>query len=397
MFRRKPTQFALFLGPFVLALTLFSWAHAYAEPLIGSVSGRVINGEPITITGMDFGSNGPTIVAFDDFEGGTNGERIKTGSGSATIGEWNGINSTSPPEYDNQFSVSGDLAMKSDFVKWYGSGISSNIDGGATDAFISYWVYMPEGHVFPGTGNPDGKNWKTSWLQGSDPYPSGDDDSIFMQGFGFGDDGGWKAADCNDCVSCSTWLSEWRGWKPFRMNSGRWYRMWAWMHGTADTTSHFNVWTLELDGYSVTEHISNDCQQFRNSGDTFDRWAIGAYGRQPAYGQSQPRFDNAYLAVGPHARARVEIGNEPVYDNCTNLAIATPTSWSNTQIIATVRQGNFKAGENAYIFVVDADGIVSAGAPITIESGSGTQVPNTPPPSLDTTPPASPFNLRFPF
>jgi len=57
-------------------------------PLITGVSGTITNGSEITITGSDFGANGPTVHIFDDFESGTVGNNIRLGSGSATGGRW---------------------------------------------------------------------------------------------------------------------------------------------------------------------------------------------------------------------------------------------------------------------------------------------------------------------
>lgn len=43
-----------------------------AAPAITGVGGTVSNGQTITISGTGFGSSGPTIAIFDDFEKGTN-------------------------------------------------------------------------------------------------------------------------------------------------------------------------------------------------------------------------------------------------------------------------------------------------------------------------------------
>jgi len=55
-----------------------------------------------------------------------------------------------------------------------------------------------------------------------------------------------------------------------------------------------------------------------------------------------------------------------------------PTTWSDSSIYITVNQGSFKNGDNAFLFVVDKDGNVSSGYPITIASNA----PPSPPSSL---------------
>jgi hypothetical protein len=98
----------------------------------------------------------------------------------------------------------------------------------------------------------------------------------------------------------------------------------------------------------------------------------------PGYGRydsnSNTYYDDIYVAAGSGARARVEIGNKVTYSSCTNLAVSTANSWSDTQIVATVRNGSFTQGQTAYLFVVDASGAVnSQGHPITIGAGSTTE------------------------
>jgi hypothetical protein len=72
-------------------------------------------------------------------------------------------------------------------------------------------------------------------------------------------------------------------------------------------------------------------------------------------------YDDIYLATGPHAAARVEIGNKANYSECTMMAISTPTAWSGTQITATVREGCFRDGDAVWVFVVDDQNVPSAG------------------------------------
>ena len=77
-------------------------------------------------------------------------------------------------------------------------------------------------------------------------------------------------------------------------------------------------------------------------------------------------YDDIYIATGANAAARAEIGDDSVYADCTKLAIATPTGWSDTEIVATMRGGEFAPGDTAYVFVIDADNVPSTGYQITI-------------------------------
>ena len=50
-------------------------------------------------------------------------------------------------------------------------------------------------------------------------------------------------------------------------------------------------------------------------------------------------------------------GSTSTFTNATNCAVITPTSWGDTSIVATVRQGSFGSSDSAYLFVIDSDGV----------------------------------------
>ena len=95
-------------------------------------------------------------------------------------------------------------------------------------------------------------------------------------------------------------------------------------------------------------------------------------------------FDDVYF---DNTRARVEIGNVSSWEACTHREIQLPTAWSDNSITITVNQSSFKDGDTAYLFVVDADGNVSNGYPITIGGGGGEPQDN--PPSVSITNPTN--------
>lgn len=68
--------------------------------------------------------------------------------------------------------------------------------------------------------------------------------------------------------------------------------------------------------------------------------------------------DNVYLDT---TWARVMIGDDPVFENCTLREPQIPSSWSDNDITVTVNTGEFPSGKEVYLFVVDADGNPSSG------------------------------------
>ncbi len=360
-------------------LTIFWSASAYAQPNITSFSGSLTDGSTITINGNSFGVNGPNIVVFDNFESGTNGNDINSGAGSATIGKWDRIGQVAcKPKYDNAFSVSGSKSFKADYTiktnTGTDAGCSAFIDNLNTAyAFLSYWVYLPTTSAFP-CYNGGICNWKPAWLYGTNTQ---DDDQVIPAGFG----GTTESLAEWAIFGNDTYPYPWPwNYFTFSMNKGNWYRIWAYIHATNDATGTKELWLMSTNAsIPVTKKLDYSNMQIFNDIDSqFETFSFSAWARWcNNCTESAPRFDDVYLATGPTARARVEIGNTPTYNASTNLTIATVTSWSDASITATIRQGSFSNLNNAYLYVVDADGNVNENGYLLSDGGGG----NTPPPS----------------
>ncbi|NTW27419.1 MAG: hypothetical protein HGA36_03775 [Candidatus Moranbacteria bacterium] len=78
--------------------------------------------------------------------------------------------------------------------------------------------------------------------------------------------------------------------------------------------------------------------------------------------------------------ARVEIGDNAVYENCTHREIQPTTTWdaSGNIILANINKGSFADGAGAYLFVIDEDGTPSAGFPITFATSGDVIAPSAP-------------------
>lgn len=96
---------------------------------ISKAIGKIANGKTVTVTGTDFGATGPTIILFDDFSGGTNGNYIGAGEETdAVIGSWENLGDAGTPthysKYSNAAAHSGSLCIAQDW------GDSPSPDGG---------------------------------------------------------------------------------------------------------------------------------------------------------------------------------------------------------------------------------------------------------------------------
>lgn len=328
---------------------------AFAAPVVQGVSGQVANGATITINGTAFGNNGPNLELFDDFEGGANGEIIHNGSGSATIGEWNGTHGARPPTYSNLEALSGQMAFRGDFtgtsgVQTWTSQTEKVFSQPTTEFFGSWWWLIPAGTNLPGYGG-NGINWKTVWIMDMSRGPGMVEDDLTLPTFVGNETTVYGAAIGSNGASYTEWITmDW--------SKGVWKRSWVWLKGSTDLSGQVHYWELTASG--VQQRLNDNNVKIYSTSRSepphqWDQIHINGYGR--ATPNCYPMFDDVYLATGPNARARVEIGNAPTYTSCTKLTICTPESWSNTAVTATVRAGQFQLGDGAFLYVFGANGV----------------------------------------
>jgi len=339
-------------------ILLFSSIPAFSEPVIEGLEGAAFPGNSITVRGTGFGNNGPEIIVFDDFEAGSTGEPIKTGSGSAAYGEWDMV--AGGPYYTDSSSVSGSLAMQSDQSVHWNVLAGVYLPAGTTQVFVSWWLYLPAGDNFPGEPIQD-TNWKQMWITGQDTT----DDDLVVPTLLSSDGSAWFI-NGND--------SPYAHWITMPFVKGEWKHLWSWVNGGYAGDGQVHFWESGVS--PVVTHVYDNNVTVLDTGGFFERVLVNGYGRVTS--NCHPTFDDVYIAAGPYARARVEIGNQPVYNQCTKLAISTPTSWSNTQIVFSLKAGGFSSGETVYLFVTDANGEISTGVPLIISSADDSISPSPP-------------------
>lgn len=336
-----------------------------AAPSISGVTGTVSNGESITISGTGFGSTGPTIIVFDDFEAGTNTAYIGNGETDAVIGHWIDCGAACTPTYYSTYSTnyahSGTKSSRQDWTEDLQEGgrwMGAKIDSYVTKVYFSFWTLLPTGLNTPSYGS--GPNWKVWWLYGTsntvDDYAS-EITSNPPSATTIGWVDGSQSRICYP-TSCAEY-------GDFSFTRGTWIRWEGYLEGHT-SSGLINLWHTDS---SQARNLFGT-----NTGRTIDDGSSGWITfHVPGFGRadvnSNTYYDDVYLASGDGAQARVEIGNNATYTSCTNLAVITPTSWSDTSITATVRAGSFTTG-TAYLFVVDASGTASSGYEITFASSS---------------------------
>jgi hypothetical protein len=337
-----------------------------AAPAISGVSGTVADGTTISVSGSGFGAQGPGVLLFDDFEKGTTGSAVATASGSAQVGHWTYSYDTPSPSHSSDFAHGGAKGMKVDFKRTDSGTPHMELHyPDANDLMLSWWQYLPVGKDVPGTNNVDGTNWKLFWIEN---YQGSGWHSDYVMTFLDNDLGAFLLG--GDDTGCTRYGAPSAVYMGSIMDRGVWTRYL--LYFKAGTSG--KIWAQETNGQGINMLLDASNKVTTCPGETWTSFHLPGYGRDDS--NSIVYYDDVYVATGSGARARVEIGDRPTYAGCKNLALATPVTWSDQSITATVRQGSFASGSSAYLYVVDSQNSVNAnGYPITIGGSTSPMIP----------------------
>ena len=351
--------------------TLFDNGATYGSKQftgIGMVTGSIVNGQTVTISGNGFGA-GPTVVMFEDFSSGIDGQ-------DATIGTTNfdDISSFWPPIFTAD-SRSGSLSArmfrgKTSNATDYSASINKVNLGAVTEVFVSFAIKTPTGKYFPGTnGGNSGTNadysdssWKTAWLLGdgslADPpkSDSGTNDLVIPSNIGSGI---WsmQGNDLGELLTLGGTSPAWWNWN-------QWNRMSSWIKaGDVPNLDIGNAWFQVANTRDALAEYAGNPVVFANGGQDYKWHSINFAGWiRPGVGGSDGTgadieclYDDIYVAAGPNAAARVELGNASSYDQCTDLAICDSTTWTNSSITVNCREGGLNLSQNTWLYVTLAD------------------------------------------
>jgi hypothetical protein len=338
-------------------MTLLAGA-ALAVPTISYVDGEVSDGQTLTLWGAEFGFKGvpepwcwdyiTNNVEYDD-DNLVPGDTIPVGPGEY----WPAFYPGHTVQYGEEdprvpgrayFTKTGSGAMR-----WYDPGDADD----AKRLYINWWLRSDDVENIGYTKflrvtndiSPTYPN-RMSWCEKVITYKLGD-------------------AECIDYTADTDWWS---------------------------TISKVQVDTWNNMEISLDSSISEECDQglmtFQVNGtDTHQTnyWAPERLHYVSALGQDinvtlsshDANFDWSEVYIDT-TFARVMLGNDEDFANCTHKEIQIPSLWEEDQLAVTVNLGTFAPGEQAYLFVVDRTGVPSAGLPVLVSDVYSEDMPGVP-------------------
>lgn len=354
-----------------------------AAPSVSNVVGTVSDGQNIVISGSSLGTNSLDIQWLNpNIEAGTTDADVSLPAG------WTSATTTADyesPIYSETKAHSGAKSIKSStpdvdqyesfFYYDYGSDISS--------IYLSWWVYIEN---LACTGDCiGGSQWKIFRLtSGEDALFADRNESnfyltqqvaaptaTFVGGnymfYNFClDDAASYDLNCYGGINPATNPGLYR---PNGIIEGGWRRVEIWAIPSTEDTQDGTVIVNLFDGTNtITSYVDYDGDTRTRSSAYTWRYAVwqNYLGNGLDYGDIY--IDDVFVQVG--SQARVEIGDNATWANCTHREIQIPTVWAVDEITITVNQGSFENG-TAYLFVVDSDGTASDGYPIQFGTFDG--------------------------
>jgi hypothetical protein len=295
-----------------------------AAPSVTTAQGNADPGTTITVTGSGFGSQGPNVVMFDDFES----------SSPFKIGRWNGT----PVSYNG-----GRSGSKSELVDSNAPVLTAGFGGSYSEALISYWVRLTTPR-FPGDTTADyqfssNSSWKFVWL---------------MDGNGYHNDGLYDLCLPTHAGASGNFMlagndfnykqigNDWWSWT-------NWMRITVWIRDNSSNAGFFETFSNEKHFKRI--NFGSNPPFASGVTRTFSQLNVPGWIRSGG----EPIYDDVYVAVGPGAVARVELADSPVYDDASTIDTLLVKSWSDSSINAEVPNVTVSSGQ-AYVFVTDANG-----------------------------------------
>lgn len=352
-------------------LILFISTNSFSAPSVSGV-GSLSHGSQVVISGNDFGTKSTAApIRWDNFEDNTTGQSI--GTATSWWVDVEHTNKVTVSTLNQRTGSAKNVRAYGDYTDGMAIAYKNSVGFSATGKIlVCLWIRFDWGTAYP---NVDGGHQVKTWrvansiaANGGATYP---DFANFTHKYASPSEQSYfqnhRGTDSNtqywthNYISDDTWFYMMliADYGTAGESDGSW-RGYLGKSGSAinSTPVQTNVEVINsgygnIDSIKLDNYIGN-CDDAEGMVECTDPTEVELY------------YDDIYI---DNSWARVEIGDQDTYANCTHREIQIPAAWSATEITVTANTGSFGAGDSVYVFVVDEDGVASAGyGPVTIGS-----------------------------
>lgn len=347
----------------VIALAAISASVVHAQSISG-VSGTLQDDESITISGSGFGSKPVAApVVWDDIEAGSFSPKWSS-TGSPGVLQ---VNQDNQRHGNSRYNAMANF-VGSDYVE------HATFTGGSNSPrwYCQYWFKLGADWNW-GTATDGGlgsnlanvkifRMWSTgsaldNWVVATEGWS----DSIIYKSSGPINESDWFGGGFR------------QGWEL-----NKWHLLQVEYKDSSERGVRDGSVKIWFDGELILDDPTLLTRSLAGSADgEFMRpYGIGFFNSWGDVSSDGNHFymDDAYI---DNTWARVELGNASTLAACSHREIQPTTAWSPTQITVKFNPGSFEPGSAAYLFAIDANGIVSPGYPVTV-GGSDAGAPGQP-------------------
>lgn len=235
----------------------------------------------------------------------------------------------------------------------------------------TYWAYHMGSHHFPPSAVM-GEGWYNQGIQIDQGTKGGNDFKYISWSSRINQTGAYYIQD--DCWdgSCNDGIEEGESWLDH-----------IYIHNFIDMNCISST-VQGTDGgnyMAIRRHNSGDGSVSRpeTGSDWQSYWIEGGYDTDTQWQQDVDYYDCEVDVWAKHyyddiyidnTWARVEIGDNASYDECTHREVQIPVAWNETEVRINVKKGSLHDNEDAYLFLVDGNGSTSEGYPIAFSDGA---------------------------
>lgn len=338
---------------FVLTLSLLLiWGSAQGAPYVSGIGGQFSEDQAVTVHGTGFGAHTMNV----EWLGGRSGHIETAAPGTDfTRPGWSLNLERFKPTYDAAHAYSGSQSILFDSTRYGDGRFGLTYDPGTplTFGYASWMVYIDTGGA-----NGQWKMFRMNWERNvEDTSP----EVVMFNWFGSSDTLNIRRG--KEDISA-------RHYPGRYPEAGEWVRMEAYLQpssapgagdGAVEIWAHRPGQAIEkiADHQNLVTYGPGESKRWRYF--VFQNYQGNGLG-----GHSRVWMDDVYIQ---NTKARVEIGNAPTWSACTQREIQQPVSWNDGAITLALNQGTLAAGQQVYLYVVDAAGQVNEqGYPLVLGS-----------------------------